>query len=299
MFWWAVSFVAQIPDDLRASVVTIQKDGRDFGQAVLVESGLYLATGSSVGSIKALTSEKKTITLRQVAVDELTQLVLLRGDANVPGIPLKILQPGQTGPIMVVGTQGVQRGQLVSTKRLGVVGAKRRYVPLSEVRVAGSVGDLKDSAFFQGRSLAGFVISVVDTPLVPTQQNTFGAQQANNYGPAPMSVVYVTGPDVMQRLLNAFHAGESKVTYPLLGIMCRDASGMGAEVASVTPGSAAATAGFRPGDIIVNFSGVLINNQFDFAQTLYRLKPGEKATVTLKRGDRTIIVSPTLGKSED
>lgn len=299
MFWLAASLVEQLPQEFRASVVTLLRDGQPAGQAVMIDDGLFLASGTEDGSVQAVTSDKKTVSLKRVAFDELTQLALLRGD--VRGIPLTILSPGQTGTVMVVGTKGVQRGQLVSTNRLGIVGSKRRYAPLSEVRVAGQDSDLKDAVFLINRSVAGFLVSVVDPPLAPMQQKidalAFG--QTNNYGPAPMSVVYVTGPDAMQRLLQTYRAGESKVSYPYLGVMCRDARGMGAEIVTVVAGSAAAKVGVKSGDVIINFSGTIINNQFDFGQTLYRQKPGAKAIVTLKRGDRTIIVSPTLGKSDD
>lgn len=299
MFLWAVSLTVQIPSELRSSVVTLLRDGRPSGQAVMVDEGLFLASGTSDGSVQALTGDNRTVTLRRVAFDGLTQLALLRG--NVPGIPLRVISPNQSGPVMVVGTHGVQRGQLVSTNRLGVVGTKRRYAPLSEVRIAGQISDLKDAVFFLDRSVAGFLVSVVDAPLVPSQQamNAVPFGSNLNYGPAPMSVAYLTGPDAMQRLLQTYRAGESKVSYPYLGVMCRDARGIGAEVVSVTANSAASAAGIQSGDVIVNISGTIIKDQFDFAQTLYRLKAGDRAVVTIKRGDHTVIVAPTLGRSED
>jgi serine protease Do len=69
-----------------------------------------------------------------------------------------------------------------------------------------------------------------------------------------------------------------------------------ARIASVQPGSAAAKAGLKPGDVIVKFNGMAVPDFPHLAMMISRKKPGDKVKLTVKRGKKTIEVQATLGR---
>jgi S1-C subfamily serine protease len=89
-------------------------------------------------------------------------------------------------------------------------------------------------------------------------------------------------------------------------------TGQGALVQDVVPGGPAAKAGIRGGsaavdgtglkaggDLIVAIDGRPVNNPNDVAAAISNKKPGDKVTIKLIRGGKTIEVTVTLGKRPD
>jgi serine protease Do len=64
----------------------------------------------------------------------------------------------------------------------------------------------------------------------------------------------------------------------------------GAAVSSVVPGSPAAQAGLRPGDILVRSRDREINNAYDWDAELLELRVGERVPVLVRRGGREVRV---------
>jgi hypothetical protein len=62
----------------------------------------------------------------------------------------------------------------------------------------------------------------------------------------------------------------------------------GVRFADVRPGSPAAKAGFKGGDILIEFDGKKIQNLYDFTYALRAKKPGQEVLVKVLRGDQTI-----------
>jgi hypothetical protein len=69
----------------------------------------------------------------------------------------------------------------------------------------------------------------------------------------------------------------------------------GVKFADVHDGSPAGKAGFKGGDVLVEFDGQKIDNLYDFTYALRAHKPGDKVTVTVVRGGQTITRQVTLG----
>lgn len=61
-------------------------------------------------------------------------------------------------------------------------------------------------------------------------------------------------------------------------------TGIGLKVASVFKGQAAARAGLKPGDIVLQLNAVKINNEQDFIQASKNLRQGEDVRIKIKRG---------------
>ena len=68
----------------------------------------------------------------------------------------------------------------------------------------------------------------------------------------------------------------------------------GVKFADVHDGSPAGKAGFKGGDVLVEFDGKKIDNLYDFTYALRAHKPGDKVTVTVVRGAEKITRQVTL-----
>ena len=70
----------------------------------------------------------------------------------------------------------------------------------------------------------------------------------------------------------------------------------GVRFADVTPGSPAALAGLKPGDILVKFGTENIANLYDFTYALRAHKAGEEVEVEVLRGDKQITAKVLLAE---
>jgi serine protease Do len=68
----------------------------------------------------------------------------------------------------------------------------------------------------------------------------------------------------------------------------------GVVVASVRPGSPAEEAGLRPGDILLRVNGRTIAAAADVGSSVEALKPGEEASIIVRRGDARILLRATM-----
>jgi C-terminal processing protease CtpA/Prc len=86
-----------------------------------------------------------------------------------------------------------------------------------------------------------------------------------------------------------------------LGIEGENAEGGGWLVKNVVPGSPAAAAGFKSGDVLYALNGVTINEaNHDKIKAIKKdLKPGSQVTYTVKRGDSETRLAATLGTMPD
>jgi serine protease Do len=89
-----------------------------------------------------------------------------------------------------------------------------------------------------------------------------------------------------------------EVRRPWLGVQMqqrstnpRDIISAGAVVAQVDPGSPAASAGIRSGDIITRLGARRINNPYDWDAALLDIRVGDPAPITLNRGGRSVTVN--------
>jgi Zn-dependent M28 family amino/carboxypeptidase len=68
----------------------------------------------------------------------------------------------------------------------------------------------------------------------------------------------------------------------------------GVKFSDVRDGSPAGKAGFKAGDVLVEFDGKKIDNLYDFTYALRAHKPGDKVTVTVLRGNERVTHEVTL-----
>jgi serine protease Do len=68
----------------------------------------------------------------------------------------------------------------------------------------------------------------------------------------------------------------------------------GVVVASIAPGSPAAEAGLRPGDVITRIDRKAVTATADVPSAITDLKPGDEVSIVVHRGDARILLRPTL-----
>jgi len=75
-----------------------------------------------------------------------------------------------------------------------------------------------------------------------------------------------------------------------------DLSAEDARIVYVQPGSAAAKAGIKPGDVIKTFGGKPVTNYVSLVALIRTRKPGDKVKITVQRDDKTLTLEAALGK---
>ena len=112
----------------------------------------------------------------------------------------------------------------------------------------------------------------------------------------------------IETAMNSVHQLEAggKVRRGVLGVRIQEVTGDiaramnlsrtgGALVASVEPGSAAAKAGVKTGDLITAFDGHEIDSSADLPPLVGSLQPGSRATISLRRDGKQIELPIVLG----
>lgn len=299
---------------IESSVVTLISGGQPVGAAALIdESGLFVASLDALPArdLDGRLSDGRTVHLHVRSKDRCTQLALLQADGlDTSGMtPFHAPERG-TAPCTVFALLpgGPVRVELVSYSRVGIVGKARRFMPLSEVRFEGSPDQFNGAIFVRGHEIQGIMTSVLDKPVAMNSQEVFNLQNNVNhfapnlrpgYGPAPQTVGYVTGPEIVDQVLEGFLSPAHIVEHPYLGVVCRDAIGGGAEVVQVSSDSPAEEAGIRVGDVLLGLSNVTIRNQMDFAAAMFHQKIGQKIVLLIRRDRSDVVQEAIVGKQED
>jgi putative serine protease PepD len=103
--------------------------------------------------------------------------------------------------------------------------------------------------------------------------------------------------DPVKAELSGLEAGQT-VEHPYLGAGLQEASinEPGAQVQNVAARSPAAAGGLRAGDLITALNGSTVIGPSQLVDDLAALKPGDKVTLTVARGSRTLKLTATLGR---
>jgi putative serine protease PepD len=131
---------------------------------------------------------------------------------------------------------------------------------------------------------SGKVIGIVD------QIATNGSSDTSS------GVGFAVPIDLVKSELSSLEAGKS-VSHAYLGVSTSDATSTttGALVQSVTSGGPAADAGLRSGDVVTKLGSTTIKGPNDLVAAISTHKPGDKVTVTVRRGSDTTSLTVTLG----
>ena len=109
-------------------------------------------------------------------------------------------------------------------------------------------------------------------------------------------VAFAVPIDPVKAELTQLEAGKT-IAHPYLGVALQEASinSQGAQVQRVASGSPAAAAGLHTGDLVTAVNGTTVIGPSQLVADLDALKPGDKVTLTVRRGSRTLELTSTLG----
>lgn len=103
---------------------------------------------------------------------------------------------------------------------------------------------------------------------------------------------YSGNNDMMDMHMNLFSEDQNRA---MLGVVT-EGNDKGAEIQTVTKGSAAEKAGLKKGDIIIRIGDKKVETTDDVTDIIHAHKPGEKVTVTILRKDKEEKLTAELGK---
>jgi len=272
---------------------------QSLGSGVIASADGYIVTNGHVvadaDEIVVRLSDHSEHRAKVVGVDRRTDVALLKIDAsNLPALPFGDSDKLEVGePVMAIGNPfGLE--QTVTT---GIVSAKERFIG------SGPYDDFiqTDASINPGNSGG----PLVDTRGTLVGINTAIFSQTGGSVGIGFAIPVNLAKDVLRQLRDR---GEVVRGYLGVSVMpvtpeARQAakleSSRGALVAETVSGSPAASAGIKPGDIIVAFQGEPIQNPHDLTRRIAGTPPGTKAELRVVRGGRETPVEVTLGRLKD
>ncbi|UQU62633.1 trypsin-like peptidase domain-containing protein [Couchioplanes caeruleus] len=290
--------IVDVVSAVEPSVVTITT-GEGLGSGVIYRAdGVIVTNAHVVGSadrVQVSFADGTQVPGQVTGSDDLTDLAVVKvGRNGLPTVTVRQELPRQGETALALGSPlGFE-----NTVTKGIISGVGRQIPGSATSGRPLVDLIQtDAAISPGNSGGA---------LVDAQGRLVGVNEA--YIPPSAGAVSLgfaipasTVVDVTEQLLKA-----GKATHPFLGVVLAtvtpqtaQALGMkvttGALVRQVQPGSPAATAGIRAGDVIVGFEDATIRTVGDVYAALRKVKPGEKVTVKVNRDGAVTDIPVTLG----
>ena len=293
---------------------------RGSGSGVLITPDGYIVTNNHVienaSEIEVVLPDKRAFKAKLIGRDPSTDLALVKVDAkNLPIVTLGNSDEVQVGEwVLAVGYPL----SLNSTVTAGIVSAKGRSIGILER------SNQENNFGGQGGSGSTAIESFIQTDAAINPGNSGGAlvnatgqliginaaiaSQTGSYAGYGFAIPV----NLMKKVVSDFRKyGEVKrgylgVSFPAPSVedqMLREqgidpATVKGVYLTNVQPGSAAAQAGLKPGDIIQKIDGVNVSSAAEFSERIARHRPGDKVPLSYLRNGKTSDVSVTLKGEE-
>jgi serine protease Do len=279
---------------------TPQQRGTSLGSGFIISSDGYVLTNNHVvagaDKVSIRLQDRRTLTARVIGTDPTYDIALLKIDAGgkLPVVSIgdsHSLRPGQW--VLAIGspfgfdytvTQGI-----VSAIGRNLGERDQAYTSFIQTDVPINRGNSGGPLF----NLQGQVVGVNSQ----IYSNT-GAYSGVSFS-IPINVA-----------MNAVEQIKSKgyVSRGMLGVMVQAVNddianafklenGAGAAVVDVTPGSGAAKAGLRAGDIILEYDGRPVQQSADLPPMVGMSKPGSSVPVVILRDGKRQTIPVTIGES--
>ncbi|HET7181076.1 MAG TPA: trypsin-like peptidase domain-containing protein [Candidatus Limnocylindrales bacterium] len=259
--------------------------------------------GSVASKLTVELKDGREFTGTVYGIDTLTDLSIVKVDATgLPAAPIGRSADIKVGQLAIA--IGSPLGTYTSTVTTGIISATGRTVNVdSDTRLSNLIQT--DAAINPGNSggplldATGAVIGI----------NTAVERDSTGIG-------FAIPVDIARPIMSQALAGEP-LTRPYIGIrftpidakVQKDeglpvAAGAligsvpqpdGSTLAGVTPGSPAAAAGLKDGDIITQIESIVIDTEHPLDADLTSFRPGQTVTLTVLRGSDTLQIKVTLG----
>ncbi len=263
------------------------QQGQAAGTGFVLSADGYIVTNDHVvdgaTDITVHFSDGKDVPATIVAADRTGDLAVLKADrTGLTPLPLGTSDALQIGDqVVAIGNALDLSGQ--PTVTTGIVSATGRS--LDEPNGTHLTHLLQtDTAINPGNS---------GGPLLDMQGQVVGINTA--IAGSAQNIGFAIAIDPAKTLIDQLQSGKVPA-HALLGVETQPLpSGDGAQIANVTAGSAAATAGLRVGDVITKVDTDTITSPDDLATAIAGHQPGDKVTVTYQRDGATKTTTVTLG----
>ncbi len=299
--------VVDVVDRVLPAVVAVNcyVPGSYFGRNVYVEKGSgsgaiiskdgYIVTNQHViegaAQIVVVTSDWRSFEAAVVGEDALTDLALLKieGD-DLPSVPLgnsSSLRVGET-----VLAAGNPLGYLKHTVTRGIISALDREVRASQSQYAYTYIQT-DAGINPGNS---------GGPLINLGGEVIGINSAKISGAEGIGLAIPI--DTVKRVTDDLKK-EGRVRRPQLGILIQnlsaytgDSADQGVHIGEVNPGSPAAAAGLKAGDVITAVARKEVRYSAQLFDALLGYYPGDEIELTILRNSRSRTVTVVTGEAE-
>ncbi len=271
---------------------------RGQGSGFIISSdGLVLTNAHVVREAKQVTvklSDRREYAAKVLGSDAATDIAVLKIDASgLPTVTLGEARSLQVGdPVLAIGSPfGFEQ-----TATQGIVSAKGRslpgdsYVPFIQTDAAVNPGNSGGPLFDAGGRVVGINAQIYSRSggfqglafAIPIDVALHVKDQIVSHGKVQHARLGVTLQDLSAPLAESF------------GMKAPD----GALISSVAPGSAAAKAGLKAGDVITAYDGGALQTAGDLSSRVGLARPGDKATLTVWRDKAPRELSVALGAAD-
>ena len=302
------------------SVVTIYVTGQSSsgsGSGVVMTKDGYVLTNNHVVTLDSSTDQVQ-IQVR-TADGTLYDATVVGTDPTSDLAVVKLSNASNLTPATFADSDKVQVGDtavaigaplgLSNTVTDGIISATNRAVQTGSTQDDSTVIDAiqTDAAINPGNSggalvnAAGEVIGI-NSAIATVASSSAGGQQSSQSG--NIGVGFAIPSDTAKRIADQI-VSTGKATHALLGVSAQTAGdansavGSGAQLHTVSDGSPAADAGLKVGDVIIAVGDRQITDSTELTAAVRSSDPGDKVTVTYKRGDSTDKVQVTLDSAGD
>lgn len=295
-----VDITAQISSTVETPLGTAQRQGTATGSGFVLDGRGEIVTAAHViDGASSITVAFQGGAARRATVlgsDDSSDVAVLRVDPT--GLRLHPLELGSSRALAIGERLAVIGSPLGFERSLstGVVSGLDRTVQApSGFTIAHAIQT--DAAMNPGNS-GGPILDRQGRVLgIAEQIATGSSQSAGATSETSTGVGFAVPIDLIRAELPALARGQ-RVTHAYLGVGTADALAGGRQAAlveTVPTGPPAASAGIRPGDLIVAFNGKAIGSSSELIHELATARPGERIRLTVLRDASRITVSVTLG----
>lgn len=268
------------------------KDQVGMGSGVIIREDGYIVTNNHViagaDQIEVTLENNKSYPAKLVGTDPATDIALLKIDEDsLPAIALGDSDNLRLGEwVLAIGSPY----DLRSTITAGIVSAKGRSLPNYDGQYRVESFIQTDAAVNPGNSGGALINTMGELVGINTSIISLTGSYAGYSFAVPVNIVRKITEDFIRY-------GEARRA--LLGISMTDITDSmarqfnlesmdGVYVAEVQPNSAAEKGGIKVGDIITEINLNRVRNGAAVQEQMNRLRPGEQAVITVKRGGKQI-----------
>jgi putative serine protease PepD len=297
------------------SVVTIYVSGNSgsgSGSGVVLSADGYVLTNNHVVTLDSAT-DQATVQVR-TSDGTLYDATVVGTDPTSDLAVVKLSNASGLAPATFANSDDVQVGDLAvaigaplglsNTVTDGIISATNRAVSTGSDQEQTVIDALQtDAAINPGNSggplvnASGEVVGI-NTAIASVASSGLPGQQSSQSG--NIGVGFAIPANSAKRIAQEI-VDTGAATHALLGVSAQTASddatsavGTGAQLASVQDGSPAADAGLRVGDVITAVGDRVVTSSTELTAAVRSAQPGDKVTLTVRRGQDSSKVDVTL-----